>query len=713
MKINFLNKFLDHYNIDKNINCIFYNFKNENVSGRFVKNLINLEADQYGEDAGEKYLIQDYRPGFFTNCYDKNYRSTGMAYFEGNDTLKVSKSLSSENFNLMLNMKSYGCNPDYIDVDIENLNRPSGIFLDNEFYLRTPYPDGIRFRRLTNSIIFNRNGQFGDYGDWYYSSGTSLGAVNTLITEGIASKLPKKLASIEKTISFPSEFLLGKAQSLINVRSKNNSSQPFDLKVAISNNHKLMFEFSGSHSGESIIFNKICTGELSNQNIISLNGSKDDISVCYHDFLANRNHCESINTTFNFLNQEKDIYIGNNANEYNGIYYTGYRGLLSNVLLFTGFLNQDTQLSLSKLFIKTGEHISVESTIETNYNLLSSGYLSTGYIGSGITGYELVQTEQVSACTDDCVFYIKSGLTGLLTGEIIKYQLVQSASSSYAQSGITIEDYDSGNANSFTKNYLIIYKPIDNKDFIEVQSYELFDNLRNTTYSLGGDVYTSENSLNSNKNHIFFNGIDIMSGYYQISNIKKLIIDPYKKDDKDHVSYKQFPLNTFDKIFDYSGQNHIAGTTIHSVGVNVFLNGQKLINNYNYNIIPFIDLLFNDGNISYIGEDISCSTNDTIDSTIEYLRYFIRLNNDTILTSGEMYISEDNAIKYTTGSNTGFFDLKPNYGSDMMWLNGILQRQFDDYVLLSCNNNTIQDYEQKPIKNQPIYASQAYRFNIT
>jgi hypothetical protein len=73
----------------------------------------------------------------------------------------------------------------------------------------------------------------------------------------------------------------------------------------------------------------------------------------------------------------------------------------------------------------------------------------------------------------------------------------------------------------------------------------------------------------------------------------------------------------------------------------------------------------------------------------------------------------DNAIKYTTGSNTGFFDLKPNYGSDMMWLNGILQRQFDDYVLLSCNNDTIQDYEQKPIKDQPIYASQAYRFNIT
>jgi len=709
MRINFLNKFLDSNNINKNINCIFYNFENENISGRFVKNLINVEIDQYGDNNGEKYLIQDYRPGFFTNCYDKNYQSTGMAYFEGDDTLKVSKSLSSENFNLMLNIKSYGCNPDYIDIDIQNLSKPIGIFLDNQFYSRTLYSPGVKFQSLAKSVIFNKNGQFGDYGDWYYSS---AGGGDTLITKGIASKLPKQLANVGKTASVSSEFLLGKAQSLINIKSKNGSSYPFDLKVAISNNYKLMFEFSGSYSGESIIFNKICTGELANQNIISLNGAKDDISVCCHDFLANRNNCESINTTFNFLNQEKDIYIGNNANEYNGIYYTGYRGLLSDVLLFTGFLNQDTQLSLSKLFIKTGEHTSAENTIQTNYNLLSSGYLTTGYIGSGITGYEFVRTEQVSTCTDNCIFYIKSGVTGLLTGEIIKYQLVESASTYYTQSGITVEDYNSGDASSFTKNYLIIYKPIDNKDFIEVQSYELFDNLKNTTYSLGGDVYTSENSLKNNKNHIFFNGIDIMSGYYQISDIKKLIIDPYKKDDKDHVSYKQFPLNTFEKRFDYSGQNYITGISLQSTGLNVFLNGQKLINNYNYDILASVDLLYYGDNITYYGDDISYA-DDAAYSISAYLKSFIRLNNDTILTSGEMYISEDNAIKYTTGSNTGFFDLKPNYGSDMMWLNGILQKQFDDYILLSCNNNTIQDYEQKPIKDQLIYTSEAYRFNIT
>jgi hypothetical protein len=701
MKLEYLNKFLNDNYIDTGINCIFYNFEQGNTSGFFVKNLINSGENQYGEINGDKYILQDYFPGYLTNCYDKNYRPTGMAYFEGDDRLKVSKDLLPETFNLMLNIKSYGCNPDYIDIDLEDLTKPSGIFLNDEFYPRISYVDGIKFTKSTRSVIFNRNGQFGDYGDWYHSAGSFVGPINKLISEGIASKLPKDLAVVSKTASVSSQFLLGKAQSLINLRSKNHSNSPFDLKVAITNNYKLMFEFSGVYNGNSISFNKTCTGELGNQSSISLNGYKNNISVCYHDFLANRNSCESINTTYNFLNQEKEIYIGNNFSGYNGNYYTGYRGLLSDILLFTGFLNQETELSLSKLFIKTGEHTGSQTIVETNYNLLSSGFLTTGYIGTGIIGYELVETEQITNCTSDCIFYLKSGVTGLLTGEVIQYQLVQSASTSYTESGVTIQDYDSGNANVFVKNYLTLYKPIDNKDFIEVQTYQIFDNLKSTTYSLGGDVYTSETNLNDNKNLVFFNGVDIMSGYYQINDIKKLIVDAYKGDYKDNIFYKQFPSNSFEYKFDYTGQNQLLGIASLSTGLNLFLNGQKLINNYNYQYFPeypFGALLYYGDNLTYYGNNLTITS-------------YITLNNHTLLATGEIYILEDNAIKYITGSNTGFFDLKPNYGSDMVWLNGILQKEFDDYILLSCNNDVIQDYQQKSSKEQTIYASESYRFN--
>jgi hypothetical protein len=695
MKLEYLNKFLNDNYINTGINCIFYNFEQNNISGFFVKNLINSGENQYGEINGDKYILQDYFPGYLTNCYDKNYRPTGMAYFEGDDRLKVSKDLPSETFNLMLNIKSYGCNPDYIDIDLENLNRPAGITLDNEFYARTFYLSGVKFQRSAKFIVFDNSGTFGDYGDWSYFNGSNY----ELITEGMANKLPKRF--LGKTGSVSSQFLLGKAQSLINMRSKNNSNYPFDLKVAITNNYKIMFEFSGMHSGNFLSFNKTCTGELGNQSAISLNGYKNNISVCYHDFLANRNNCESINTTYNFLNQEKEIYIGNNFSGYNGNYYTGYRGLLSDVLLFTGFLNQQTELSLSKLFIKTGEHTGSQTIVETNYNLLSSGYLTTGYIGTGITGYQLVETEQVINCTSDCIFYLKSGVTGLLTGEVIQYQLVQSASTSYTESGVTVQDYDSGNANVFVKNYLALYKPIDSKDFIEIQTYEIFDNLRSATYSLGGDVYTSETNLNDNKNLVFFNGVDIMSGYYQINDIKKLIVDAYKGDYKDNIFYKQFPSNSFEYKFDYTGQNQLLGIASLSTGLNLFLNGQKLINNYNYQYFPeypFGDLLYYGDNLTYYGNNLTITS-------------YIILNNHTLLATGEIYILEDNALKYITGSNTGFFDLKPNYGSDMVWLNGILQKEFDDYILLSCNNDVIQDYQQKSSKEQPIYASESYRFN--
>jgi hypothetical protein len=809
MKLQYLNKFLSDNHIDTGINCILYNFESGNISGSFIKNLINSNIEQYGLKDGEinlttlksisfnsdaiyrfksprnntlaeifnpalfedyesliifyegsldgphdsvligdsswfdstfsniinnyiiptnsilafstnqninipvrgrasivkynsdKYLIRDYYPGYLTNYYDKNYRYTGMAYFEGDNILKISKNIDSPNFNLILNFKSYGCGPDYVDINPNNEKEPSGVFLNYKFYERTNYESGAQFSRNNKYLTFNRSGLFGDYGDWSYSySGSNY----QLIQEGIESKLPRNFFDIYAKTS--NNFLLGKIESLINLKSKINSNFPFDLKVGIINNYKLIFEFSGKTGESEIIFNKICTGELGNQNIISLNGNKNNISVCYHDFLMNRNFCETININSNFLNQEKEIYIGNNYTGYNGEYYTGYRGLISDVLLFTGFLNQETELSLSKLFIKTGEHTGIVETAQTNYNLLSSGYITTGYIGTGITGYELIKINELK--DNNYTFYQKSGITGFLTGDVIKYQLVQEISTSYIESGSIIEDYNSGDANYFAKNYLIFYKPIDNKDFLEIQTYELFNNIKNLDYSLGGDIYNSKFDL-KNKNLIFFNGVDIMSGYYEIKDIKKLFINAYKKDFKDNVLYKELPNNVKEYKFSYTGQDKVFFDGMNYTGLNLFLNGQKLINNYNYSYVSNIgDLYIFDEKITYYGVGISYYdlTNTNYNETSRY----IYINNNTLNATGEMYITEDPAVKYTTGQNE-FLNLEPNYGSDLIWLNGILQNEFEDYIFLSCNNNSIKSQEQKISKIEPIYYFEPYRFN--
>jgi hypothetical protein len=641
--------------------------------------------------------------------------------------------------------------------------------LNNQFVPRVNYNSGTKFQYGNNlSVVYNKSGFFSQ--DLAYAN---FGDNYSLITEGIESKLPKAFGGYK--INSSNDFLKGKAQTILNLKSKDNSLNPFDLKVAISNNFKPILDFSGNYNGETI----------GNQSIISLNALRDNISICYHDFLSNRNFCETINTTYNFLDQEKEIYIGNNSTGYNNNYYTGYRGLLDDVILFTGFIDQDKELALSKLFIKTGEHTGTQTIVQNNYNLISSGYLTTGYIGTGITGYQLVQTQQVTNCTDNCIFYVKSGVTGLLTGEVIQYQLVQNQSTSYTESGVTISDYDSGNANLFAKNYLILYKPIDNKDYVEVQTYELFDNLRNTTYSFGGNVYTTETEFSGNKNLVFFNGVDIMSGYYEIADIKKFIIDPYTKDSKDNIYYKKFLSTAQELKFEYTGQEYLPNFS--GSKYNVFLNGQKLSKGYDFMHYPYASALVT-GNLSILSStgyyyqsgdsDLWIGPKFTqtfpFPSVISYFLYKdsssgwrilssnfgapefigvplysgtaseypwnsnfntnyvgpasvppypsiiqnplhsrIYIDKNIVLTTGEIYAIQDNAILNITGSNIGFFNIYPNYGSDLVWLNGILQKEFDDYILLSCNNDLIEADGQKAPKEETIYTSESYRFNFS
>ena len=154
MNINFLNNFLESQYIDTGISAVIYDFNSGNTSGFFVKNLIYSGIEQYGQSGGNKYILQDYYPGFFTSCNNKNYRDTGMAYFEGNDVLKISKDISSDSFSLIMDIKSYGCNPDYIDINAQNLNEPSGINWNNINFIRTGYISGIQFVNKDLKINF-------------------------------------------------------------------------------------------------------------------------------------------------------------------------------------------------------------------------------------------------------------------------------------------------------------------------------------------------------------------------------------------------------------------------------------------------------------------------------------------------------------------------------------------------------------------------------
>lgn len=447
MKIDFLNKFLTSRYIDTGISQIIYNFKNANISGFFVKNLVHSGIDQYGQENNNKYLLQDYHPGFFSSCNQKNYKLSGYGIFEGNDRLEVSKSLNSDELNIILNIKSYGCDPDYIDINEQNLNEPSGIIWNNSFFQRTGYASGIQFVGQNNKkITFNKTGISTNFSDWSYISGNFTGIIET----GIQSKLKKSIN--DKNAYSLDNFLLGKDKTLINLKSIEGIQRPFDVRVGLNQAYKLTLQFSGNYSGEDYLFNKTLSCELADQNIISFNIYKNNLSVCYHDFLTYENYCENIILNNDFFNQNYNIYLGNKYSGDNDNLYVGYRGLLEDVIIFNKYLNPETILDLSKIIIKTGEDYINENIYQKSYKLLSSGFLTTGILGSGITGYELIATQQIQSCNDDCVFYIKSGITGFLTGELIEYRLVQPENFSIEKSGIYRDLYNQDLAKNFLKN---------------------------------------------------------------------------------------------------------------------------------------------------------------------------------------------------------------------------------------------------------------------
>lgn len=243
-----------------------------------------------------------------------------------------------------------------------------------------------------------------------------------------------------------------------------------------------------------------------------------------------------------------------------------------------------------------------------------------------------------------------------------------------------------------------MYKPIDNKDLIEIQTYELNSNyLKDPEYSEGISGFYTEN-INNNKILVFFNGVNISSGYYDVINSNTFIINSYPKDDQDVITYNPVPSSAVEYKFDYTGQEYI-GNINYAVGqtYNIFLNGQKLINNYNY---------FADNRITFNGEFLTING--------DYLVYTedIIMNTSTILDTGELYIIEDNKLNSITGSNSNLIKINPDYGSNFVWLNGILQKEFEDHLFTSCNNNAIQSYVKREEKSLEIFNRENNRFNI-
>jgi hypothetical protein len=487
-----------------------------------------------------------------------------------------------------------------------------------------------------------------------------------------------------KQINIPT----GQIQVLSYIESVNSNNNPFEMILGLNDAYKLTLEFSGKINNSSVENYKLTNvSELSFQNIGTLRLNDKNVEFTYFDIIEDEIYNRILNLTGSYFNQDKNIYIGNipTGKYRNG--YTGFIGIVDDFIAFDEYFDANFCAGLSRLFVKTGDGIETLNLTGVKYNIIQSGFLNpTGILGTGITGYQIVPSNEIinSSCGDNCVVYVQSGVTGLISGEKIEYRVVGQEEYATIQKQIKYNLYDQNYAARFTKDYIVFTPQLDSKDIFNIQLYKDVDTrVEIPDYAILSKHYLTQDTLTDRNLLIFFNGVNISSGSYQIfGSDTRFIIDNYDKDSKDFVSYS---LSSFSSIenylfnFDASTSpvgNYIFISNLNNKKYDVFLNGQKLISGLNY---------------------INSGINNSL-----YL--------DKNLPTGTLYVTQDNFDYQVTGSNLKLYRSNEDYNNERIWLNGIFQNKNENYLLTSCINTILQATGDIEAKDESIFNNEYYRF---
>jgi hypothetical protein len=585
-------------------------------------------------------------------------------------------------------------NPDSLKIYYD-FSGMSGFFVPNRIY-----GDQTQFNSIPGGFSVNKDYYPGIFISCYKESGLFTGSG---IFEGTNNlKVLNKLSGDNLSLFYnfgamncnksfnvgPKQIVIptGKIQVLSYIESKNLNNNPFEIILGLNDAYKLTLEFSGTISGnKEENYKSTNLGELSFQNIGGLRLNDKIIEHTYLDFIEDEVFNNTMSLTGSYFNQEKNIYIGNMPSGKSRNGYTGFIGQLDDFIAFEEYFDLNSSVGLSKIFIKTGEATKIINLTGVIYNIISSGFLNpTGIIGTGITGYRMVPSEEIidSSCGTSCVVYVQSGVTGLITGEKIEYIIAGQEEYNVSQQNIKYNLYDEDYAANFTKNYIVFDAKLDKDDVFDIQLYKDVDTkVEIPDYSFLNKNYLTQDILVGKQLLIFFNGVNISSGNYQIlGSENKFAVTSYDKDINDTINYS---LSSYSDIESYLFDNinnpisgYTSGGQISNKKYNIFLNGQKLISGLNYKISGASNYL-------YLKDDLS---------------------------EGEIYVIQDNFLTGITGTNLKLYNPSIKYNNERIWMNGIFQNKNENYLLTSCVNNMLQATGDIRPKNQIIFNNEYNRF---
>jgi hypothetical protein len=714
MKKEFILNYLSESYKDTGILSIYYDFSG--ASGLFVPNNLYPINNQFGKINSNFFINKEYSPGIFISCYNEQ-AYTGSGVFQGQNNLKVLNNLSGNNMTLFYNFGNISCDKIFSLSSLVNL--PKRILLQNwalddggtningeyKFNGTTNYNFVLLTNAYVNTGVNTTQGISGhptiyyNGGNWsFVSDGESWSnAFSNLYilplsnwVENNAQGPAGSISILENSaVNFNAknyQLPTGYIQVLSYLESKPDSANQFEIILGLNDVNKLTLEFSGGNE----YYKSTNFTELAFQNIGSLRLNNNNIEYTYFDVVEDEIYNKNIALTGNYLKQEKNIYIGNmpTGKYRNG--YTGYFGIVDGFTAYNQYIDQSSCAELARLFIKTGEQLQQINVTGITYNVIQSGFLNpTGIIGTGITGYQLIPSTEVinASCGDNCIVYLRSGITGVITGEKIEYKIISQQQFSTDTSSIKYNLYDQEYAGRFAKNHIVFNTKLDSDDIFEMQLYkDVETKVEIPSFAPISNIYISNDILSNRSLLIFFNGQNISSGNYQLlNNDTSFTIDKINDGTNDLVLYTISSFSDTDTfIFDNTGQN-INSNLFKYVGklnnnvYDIYLNGQKLISGLNYTISG--------------------------SNTGLYLR--------ESSPSGEIYVIRDNFFYKVTGNNFKYYSPSGiNYNNERIWLNGLYQNKGENYILTSCTNKSLLTNNELELKNKPIFTEDYYRFNL-
>jgi hypothetical protein len=347
--------------------------------------------------------------------------------------------------------------------------------------------------------------------------------------------------------------------------------------------NKAFFEFFNA-SGEKQIATS--NENLGYSNLMSVSYNSGILNFTNHDIgsLLHKNESFSIDQVI----PSTTLHVGNFPSGAASLNYTGFKGSLETLQIFSNGLPLEQQNVIAKGFFETGIQSPYSSGVTiTGLAEFTGVNVLTGVVtGSGITGFTPNVYSTLETCTcGDIVFYKESGVSGLFYGTQVEYVSGTGTTSFVVQQEFPAKSfYNDEKAQKYAEQGIVFTPLIKSGSTIEIYSQKQLENFDHfnldATYIEGNDNWYTVSGYESGNINIYAEGLAQYSGTpLGISNP----IGNFCKITEDEINggqYITFPAPdggagrysgnnqvVFDRITGYQELKTFSGYSLNSISV--------------------------------------------------------------------------------------------------------------------------------------------------